>query len=161
MKSKGLTLMEIVISVGIIAFMAVTVLSAFPVLFEGLNISSQKVVAWEIAKREMETLKGTNFDTLFALAYDPQAQQPVANSFVTTGFLPQSSGVYYVEKMSDTGNQPLSDLIKVEVVVCLKAGQRVIGEDSNLNAVLDSGEDKNDDKKINSPVVLSTIIMKI
>ena len=52
----------------------------------------------------------------------------------------------------------LTDLIQVEVVVCFQAGRKIVGEDHNLNGVLDSGEDVNADKKISSPVSLKTLI---
>lgn len=167
MKLKGVTLMEIIVSIFIISLIAAAVLTTFPALFEGMSVSSQKVKAWEVAKREMEALKNTSdFTLLFNQAYDPGASQnPIAYSFTTTDLLPQSSGVYYIEKMRDANNQVLSDLLKVEVVVCFAAGKRIIGEDTNLNGVLDSGvdsnEDLNDDKKIGSPIDLVTLIKRI
>jgi len=44
-------------------------------------------------------------------------------------------GVVYVD---DTAN---SELLDVTVSVCWRQGNKVIGEDTNLNGVLDVGED--------------------
>ena len=163
MKPRGLTLMEIVFSVGLMAVIAVGALSIYPALFDVLTVNSQKLIAWEVAKREMESLKNTSFDTLMLQAYDPGSQQPVAYAFPTdlmTKYLPQGSGVYYIERMHDKDNNLISGLLKIETVVCLKAGRRILGEDLNLNGILDTGEDSNNDHKITSPIDLTTLIMK-
>lgn len=65
--------------------------------------------------------------------------------------IPQSRGVVYVD---DTN----PELLNVTISVCWRQGNRVMGEDTNLNGQLDSGEDKNGNNIIDSPVQLVTII---
>jgi len=61
-------------------------------------------------------------------------------------------GVVYVD---DTN----PELLEVTVSVCWQQVLRVIGEDKNLNGVLDAGEDTNGNGKIDSSVQLVTRIV--
>ena len=160
MSKKGVTLVEILVSVFIVSLIAGAALLAFPHLFEGVNVASQKVRAWEAARQEIEILKRADFDAaLYNVSYDPTlAETPIANRF-TTG-VPGTSGVYYVERMYNTGGVQLTDLVNVEVVVCLRVGNRTMGEDTNLNGVLDAGEDRTINNRIDSPVMLRTLITR-
>ena len=159
MNKRGLTLLEVLISILIISSAIVVMFTVYPNLFEGVNLSLQKMQAWEIVKRQIETLKSTDFATLFAVSYDPLGGVPIANGFVTAG-LANSRGVFYVERMRDAGGSVLTDLLNLEVVVCFRVGRRIIGEDQDLDGVLDSGEDQNNDNKISSPVTLRTLMLK-
>lgn len=162
---KALTLVEVLVSVFIVSLVTSAMLMAFPPLFEGINLISQSVQAWEAARREMETLKSSVFDAAFLGANprvfydpaDPAASTPVANPFTPAG-VNQATGVYYVERMHNSANALLNDIVDVEAVVCFKAGRRVVGEDQNLNGVLDAGEDLDHNGKISSPVTLRTLI---
>jgi hypothetical protein len=65
--------------------------------------------------------------------------------------IPQSRGVVYVD---DTN----PELLQVTISVCWRQGNRVIGEDTNLNGQLDAGEVDNGNNIIDSPVQIVTII---
>jgi hypothetical protein len=65
--------------------------------------------------------------------------------------IPTSRGVVYVD---DTN----PELLEVTTSVCWRQGNRVIGEDRDLDGVLDAGEDKNGNGIIDSPVELVTRI---
>jgi len=165
MRKKGMTLIEVLLSMVIVALGIGAIFLAYPTVFEGVRISSQRVLAWELARKEMEILKNSDFAALYGVAYNPRSDTPVANTFSTSD-IPNSSGVYYIEKIygdvDGDGDRDdlLNDLIRIEVVICLKAGRRVLGEDKNLDAVLDSAEDENNDKKISSPVSLYTLVIQ-
>lgn len=166
MINKSLTLVEVLIAIAIIAIAIAALATMYPGIFGGVNLDLQSLRAWEIAKQEMETLKSytapDNFAAfLYNVSYDPAPganATPVANVF-STG-LANTSGVYYVEWMRDINGARLTDLVKAEVVVCYRTGNRIVGEDRNFNATLDAGEDTNNDRKISSPVSLSTLIMQ-
>ncbi len=169
---NGLTLIEIMVSILILALGALVMFMYYPTVFEGVNVSSQTMKAFEIAKQEMEILKSSNFtDVLYSVSYAPE-ETPRINNFtnLTKQYLPYSSGVYYVKKMKDTTGNILDDLVDVEVVVCFSATatSRIIGEDQNLDGILQCGwdfgyyycEDINNDAKINSAVTLRTLVLK-
>jgi len=157
MKTKGLSLIEIMVSMVILSLVVGAMFSIYPAIFSGTNVSFQKIRAWEIARTQMEALKTTDFAILLAQAYRPWDQSPILRTFATTQ-LPNSSGVYYVRRMRDKTGTILTDLVEAESVVCFRAATRSVGEDQNLNSILDSGEDVNSDRKISSPINLRTLI---
>ena len=175
---NSFTLVEILISLSIAAFLTAAVLSIYPALFQGIDTSAAITTAVEAAKGKIEALKFKGVASIISDSsikkYNPSSQSPIANKFTDCGNCDCSlqvnkdnydtcryfgtdkgnySGVFYVEDW-----QPSHDILLLEVVVCYKAGKRVIGEDQNLNGQLDAGEDVNNDGKITSPVTLKTII---
>jgi len=66
--------------------------------------------------------------------------------------MPQNMGVLYI-------NQADPDFITATVEVSWKQGNSVIGEDTNLNGILNSGEDKNGNNLLSSTVELVTRIV--
>jgi type II secretory pathway pseudopilin PulG len=160
MPKRALTFIEILLATAIIGITAAAVIASYPPIFEGVNISAAKTKAWELARRQMESLRNSNFTEMLIQAYDPVAgQPPIANSFSTTG-LGQSSGVYYLKKLRDSVNVSLTDLLEAEVVVCFSVYAKAFGEDTNFNATLDANEDANNNTKIDSPVNLRTLILR-
>jgi len=153
---KGLSLMEVLLAIFIVVSAIGALATMYPGIFTGVNLDMANLKAWGIAQREMETLKNSPFANLYAVASDPEAT-PQGNVFATgdTNF----SGTYYVQKLRDVNNLILDDLVKLEVVVCFKVGNRIIGEDRNLNGIKDGGEDDDNDRKITSPVRLTTLVM--
>ncbi len=69
----------------------------------------------------------------------------------TLNDIPQSRGIVYV-------NDTNPELLEATVSICWKHRNRVIGEDSDLDGVLDFGEDTNSNGIIDSPVTLTTKI---
>lgn len=165
MSRKSFTLIEVLLSLLIISLSIGIVFMIYPTLFEGVRISSQKVLAWEDIKYQIELLKNTPFKNLYAKSYDPENQAPVANTFHTSN-VPRSRGVYYIEQvyadLNGDGNfdEICDDLLKIEVLICLKVGRRLLGEDSNLNGILEKEEDKNADGKISSVLSLNAFVIK-
>ncbi|MFH0857920.1 MAG: type II secretion system protein [Candidatus Omnitrophota bacterium] len=159
---KGFTLVEVLVAIGILAMIAMIMFRAYPAIFEGVSISSRSMKAFEVAKKQMELLKYTNFTALSNVSYNPfnSLETPILNSFDTANFA-NSKGVYYVKKTLYAANStPTADLLELEVVVCFKGGYRIIGEDRDLDGALDAGEDTNNDKRISSPVTLNTLLLK-
>lgn len=168
MKTKGLSLIEIMVSIVILSLVVGAMFSVYPALFGGTDVSFQKIRAWEVARNQMEVLKTADFAILLIQAYRPWNQNPIPNSFNTTAQLPNSSGVYYVRRMRDKTSAILTDLLEVETVVCFRATNRTIGEDQNLNSILDANENDNTegvnnpadngDGRISSQINLRTLI---
>jgi hypothetical protein len=72
----------------------------------------------------------------------------------TVNNIPSSMGVVYVV-VDDTD----PELLRVTISVCWRQKGRVIGEDTNLNGVLEGIEDVNHNNIIDSPVQLITILV--
>ncbi|MCM8832168.1 MAG: prepilin-type N-terminal cleavage/methylation domain-containing protein [Candidatus Omnitrophica bacterium] len=184
-KIKGFTLVEVLITLFVTTIGVGVIFIVYPVIFRNIDIEMAQIKAWEIARAEVEILRNTIFTDSqpFRLRqeirfFEPP-DTPQANIFYIVAIddsqnAPQPrlrvlqpnevgnfSGVYYVERLRDVNNALIDNLVFVEVVVCYRAGNRVIGEDVNLNGVLDSGEDVNNDGKISSPITLSTFIGKL
>ena len=65
------------------------------------------------------------------------------------------------EAVSRVTTVSTGDLYLVTVSVCYRTkGGRVIGEDANLNGTLNTGEDKNGNYVLDSPIQLTTYVAK-
>ena len=178
MKKKAVTLVELLIAIFMVTIAVGGMFLVYPTLFEGVKVTSGKVQSWEIARQRIETLRNSEFGDLWDVSFDPDDPpfpQPEIMFDETRCVFPagcsrpsdlEGSAVYYIEQMhGDTSAVPnppddvLTDLLQIEVVVCFRAGRRIVGEDQNLNGVLDSGEDTNSDGKLSSPVSLQTLII--
>ena len=75
-------------------------------------------------------------------------------SFDIAGFA--SSDAKGVVEVTD--NLGYADLTRVRIVSSLKSRGRIIGEDQDLDGVLDFGEDANANGRLDSPIELVTLI---
>ena len=140
--SDGLTLVELLFSAGILAFTVCGLLVSY---------SSAMVLA--------ETSKNINIATNAAATLMEQIRTDTFSSIVndynglvfSVNAMPPNAGVVYVD---DTN----PELLQVTISICWRQGNGVIGEDKNLNGVLDAGEDTNGNGIIDSPVQLVTQI---
>jgi Tfp pilus assembly protein PilV len=156
---RGLSLIEVLVAIFIVVLSVGALATMYPGLFTSVNLDMQSLRAWELCQQHMETLKNSPFANLWGQAYRPWDQSP--NTVKITTSDSNFSCVYYVEKLRDTNLLEISDLVKVVVVVCFKTGKNVIGEDKNLNGILNSGEDTSPiDSKISSPTTLTTLVME-
>ena len=154
---KGFSLMEVLVALFIIVAALGALATLYPGIFTGVNVDMQNLKAWSVAQHQMESLKNAAFNDLYAASYPP-AGNPVSHAFSTGDS--SVSGVYFVEQLRDKNNQLLTDIVKVRVVVCSRAGTRMLGEDANLNGTLDPGEDANGDNRLSSPLELLTLVLE-
>ncbi|MDD4899686.1 MAG: type II secretion system protein [Candidatus Omnitrophica bacterium] len=141
--ARGFSLVEIVVAVGILAFALCAILAAYVSFFVLSNTSKNINIASNAALSLMEEIRSTSFFQIY-------------NTYNGLNFtlndIPQSRGVVYV-------NNTNPELLEVTVSVCWRQqNNRVIGEDLNLNGVLNAGEDTNGNGIIDSPVELVTRI---
>jgi len=142
-KSKrGFTLMEILLAAGILASAVSAILVAYYSCFALIGISKGVNIATNAAMGLMEEIRSSAFPNIVD---DYNGINFVVNA------IPQSMGVVYVD---DTN----PELLETTISVCWRQGNRVIGEDSDLDGVLDAGEDGNGNGIIDSPVQLVTRI---
>jgi type II secretory pathway pseudopilin PulG len=178
MNKKALTLVEILVAIFIVTIAVGGMFLVYPTLFEGVKVTSNKVRAWEIARQKIETLRNTTFSTLWNISFDPENPpfpQPEIMFTETNCVFPsgcsipsdfEGSAVYYINQVHgnttavpNPADEILTDLLQLEVTVCFRAGQRTVGEDTNLNGLLDSGEDLDGDRKLSSPLTLKTLLI--
>jgi prepilin-type N-terminal cleavage/methylation domain-containing protein len=131
----GFTLAELALSVAIFAITAVGIASVF-ISSASISESAGNITSMvNIAREEIEdTVRGTTYDNL-------------NNYFKLPPNSPTDTSIAcYV---SDHPN--INNLRQVTIVVCYREGlNRVIGEDSDLDGVLDGGEDLNADGRLSS-----------
>lgn len=146
---KGFTLVEVLIVVGILAVVVIGLFQVFLQSQEAAQIAQDKTLAMFAAQNKMEEIRNHSFDGIlsdYVLGGDP------GNTFILEK--PTGKGVIYV-------NEVAQGLLRVKVVVCWRDQRgRVIGEDLNLNGVLDVGEDINNNGEIDSIVIIESMMAR-
>ncbi|MBU2103302.1 MAG: prepilin-type N-terminal cleavage/methylation domain-containing protein [Candidatus Omnitrophota bacterium] len=137
----GFTLVEVVVAIGILATTLCVLLGVYSACTILVSTSKSINIATNAVLGLMEEIRTSSFADI----EDYNGLQFVLNA------VPESRGVVYVD---DTN----PELLEVTVSVCWRQGNRIIGEDANLNGALDGGEDQNGNGKIDSPVQIVTRI---
>ncbi len=144
--NKGFTLIEVIFTVGILAFCLCGLLVTYINMFILGDLSRSFSLASNAILDKVEEIKNCAFDNL-----------PSYNGarFDLDGF--SSTDSKGIIEVSDT---TYSDLKRVRIVACFRSRNRLIGEDVNLNGELDAGEDANGNGRLDSPVEVVTLIAK-
>ncbi len=139
---SGLTLVEVIIATAVFLTAAVGILYSFAKCLELNELGRGTTVAIQSMKNKMETIKSSDFSQIYTTFNN--------TTFLITGL--NGIGVVYVDNSN-------AHLLEVRVVFCWRLPNgRVIGEDLNLNGVLDTGEDKNGNGEIDSYAQMVTRI---
>lgn len=141
-KHRGSSLLEVIIATAVFLIAAVALLYAIlkSMELEELGRRSQQALAG--IQSQIDVIKNTPFSTIVA-TYD--------NATFTNANLTGMGKIY----VDDTD----PELLVIKVVYCWRqSNSRVIGEDTNLNGVLNAGEDKNGNGQIDSYVQVQTQI---
>lgn len=143
-RQGGFTLVELLISVGLLAVVTTGTVAALLACLGLSSTSKNNHIATTAAIGLAEEIQGASFPDLVT-DYDNL-------NFTVNALTAGSRGIIYVD---DTN----PDLLQVTISVCWRqAGSRIIGEDSDLDGVLDAGEDTNANGIIDSPV---QIVMQV
>jgi prepilin-type N-terminal cleavage/methylation domain-containing protein len=133
--TSGFTLAELAIATAIFAIAATGILSVF-ISSAAISESAGDITSMiNLAREEIEdSIKGTQFDNLGNY------------NKVFPNIPADTSLACYVS------NHPaIANLKQATVVICYRGrSNRVIGEDSNLNGVMDSGEDLDNNGRLSS-----------
>lgn len=140
--SKGFTLVEITLVVAIVAFVLCGILATYISCFVLAATSKNIGIATNAALGLVEEIRNAPFSQIIT-DYD-------GLNFIVND-IPASRGVVYV-----SDDNP--ELLRVTVSVCWRQGQRIIGEDTNLDGVLNAGEDANGNGLIDSTVQIVTLV---
>lgn len=141
--NRGFGLAEILLAVAILVFALCGILAMHTTCLVLMATSKNVNIATNAAQGLIEEIRSAPFAQIID---DYNGLNFIVNN------IPSSRGVVYVD---DTN----PDLLEVTISVCWKQGNRIIGEDTNLNGVLNAGEDKSPyNQIIDSPVELVTRI---
>jgi prepilin-type N-terminal cleavage/methylation domain-containing protein len=139
---KGFTLVEVLISAVILVFVFSGILLSFVRCLELSEMSRNTSNALAAVKNHVEDIKNTSFSNIPATYDDATFAWASLNGI----------GVSYV----DTSNP---NLYVITVSFCWQQKNGlIVGEDTNLNGVLNPGEDSNGNGMIDSPVQIVTAI---
>jgi hypothetical protein len=139
---EAFTLVQTIVASGILVFALCAILVSFISCFTLVATSKGINIATNAALGLVEEIRTSAFSQIIA-DYD-------GLNFVLND-IPQSRGRVYID---DTN----PELLEVTVSVCWNQNNRIIGEDRDLDGVLDAGEDGNGNGIIDSPVQLVTRI---
>jgi prepilin-type N-terminal cleavage/methylation domain-containing protein len=158
LKKKGMTLVEVLVAATILAFCLTGLLLTYINLFVLTDLARDLTYATNALQAKMEAIKNIAFANLTALN-NTNFNVTANNSSDIIG-----KGVIYVSEVIDPyTNTTYTDLRNMRTVISFKSRTRIIGEDQNLNGVLDAGEDNpsygaNGTGRLDSPVEAVTII---
>lgn len=139
----GFTLLEILLAVGILGSMLCAILVTYASCFVLSATAKNSNISTNAALSLIEEIRSSPFNRII--------DDYNGLNFLVNG-IPLSRGVIYV-------NNANPDFLEVTVVICWRQGNRVIGEDINLNGTLDAGEDLNGNGIIDSPVKFVTRVV--
>ncbi len=132
----GLTLAELMVASMILIITIVGLLVSFLSCLELTEITRNATIAMNTARTRMEQIKNTTFNNIVA-TYDEV-------SFTTPDLT--GRGISYID---DTN----PDLLRVTVSFSWRQKSKlVVGEDKDLDGVIDAGEDTNANGMLDSPV---------
>ena len=141
--NKGLSLPEIMVASVVFILATVGILYSYLKCMELQDVGRNVSIVTQAVRNKMENIKNSTFSTLSATYNN--------TTFTTAGIT--GRGVVYVDAVTDP------NLVQVKIAFCWKQPNgRVIGEDTNLNGVLNAGEDKNANGQIDSYVQITTKI---
>jgi hypothetical protein len=137
---KGFVLPEVILAAAIAGFTICGLLLMYIAGTDLIRTSRNASIATAAAQGLMEEIRNTPF---------PQIPDDYNLLNFLVNNIPSSVGVVYVDDSNP-------EFLLVTISICWRQGNRVIGEDANLNGVLDSGEDANGNGIIDSTVELVT-----
>ena len=137
---KGFVLLEVLLATAIAAFAICGILLMYIAGMDLIRTSKNASIATSAAQGLIEEIRNTPFPNIVT-SYN-------LLRFSVNG-IPSSSGIVYV-------NDTDPEFLLLTLSVCWRQGNRIIGEDTNLNGQLDAGEDTNGNGMIDSTVELVT-----
>jgi len=140
-KKDGFTLPELLIASVVLVLAFVGIILTYIRCMELSEMSRNSSLAVAAVKTKMAEINNSDFNLLF-VNYN--------NAPFTPATLNNARGVTYIDNTT-------SDLFIIRVAVCWQQKNgAIVGEDLDLDGVLDAGEDSNGDGFISSPVEIIT-----
>jgi hypothetical protein len=156
---KGFFLPEVLLATIIAAFAVCGLLSMYIVAMDSIRTSKNASISTSAAQGVLEKIRNTPFPDILSMIFvvnGTNYSPIVVNAHLTrwsfplpVNNLPTNRCVVYIDYTDP-------EFMLVTISVCWSQGKRIVGEDINLNGVLDAGEDKNGNGIIDSTVELVT-----
>lgn len=144
---KGFTLVEVMMALAILTFCLTGMLLTYIGLLALSETSRNLSLAVNVAQTKLEELRDQPFDSLVNFNN---------TTFDVSGFAAGSA-----KGRIEVTNAGYADLNQVRIVVSWRQrGGRIIGEDINLNGVLNGGEDNNNNTILDSPSEVISFIAR-
>jgi len=148
--NRGFTFVEILVAVALIGISIAGILTAYSASFSLAERVRAENLALNAAIAKCEEIKACNFDEILINYTTGGVPGP---TFSAPGL---HNGVGAIEIVPITSN-----IYRVHISVSWQErGGRVVGEDRNLNGILDEGEDTNGNGWLDSPASITTIISR-
>ncbi|MBU1043812.1 MAG: type II secretion system GspH family protein [Candidatus Omnitrophica bacterium] len=147
-RKKGFTLVEVLVSTLIMAIAITSTLQILIYLLQMNEANQSSVTCMNEVQGRMDAIKSVLYEDIVG-SY---------NRLNFTSAELTSRGVRHSGIIYATEIQP-PFLIDVKIVVCWENKNRIIGEDTNLNGLLDGGEDTNGNGIIDSPTMIEGTIL--
>lgn len=146
-KHNSFTLVELMIAVAIFVIALSAILASYANMFILADIARDLSRASNAVRARMEEVKQEEFDSLDSLD---------GTIFNLDGFA-ASEARGRIEVRAVTG---INGLREVRIVGCFRSRARIVGEDLNLDGILDiaGGEDQNNNGRLDSPVEFITLL---
>lgn len=151
-RRKGFTLLELLVSVVILVLVLVVLLQLYLYWFNLSETAASFFYAASQTQEKLEEIRNRSFYDFDSIVVDYGSGGSPGNIFnLQQG---NATGVIYV-------NNTNPELLEIEIVTSLLANTgRVVGEDADLDGILDAGEDANGNGKFDSPVTLKSFLTK-
>lgn len=151
-KKKGFTLIELMVALAILAFCLTGLLLTYIGMLVLNETTRNLTIATNAAQTELEKLRNQSNQPL---GFDSLVNFNGA-TFDVPGFIAGNA-----KGRIEVANAGYADLNQVRIVVSWKQrGARIIGEDTNLNGVLNAGEDQNGNGILDSPAEIISFIAR-
>ncbi len=148
-KNSGFTLVELMIVAGILAVVFTGMLNLFIFTSVQAEMAGNKTLAISAAQDKLEEIRDHDYDDI---VIDYAGGGTPGNTFNTVGLT--GKGAVYV-------NSSNTELLVIKVVVSWRNKyNRLIGEDADLDGVLDVGEDLDSNGELSSPITLISMITR-
>jgi len=149
LSENGFSLVEVLVVAVILAVVLTSMVQLFIYSSVQAQLGGEQTAAVSEAQNKVEEIRGHDFD---AIVTDYGVSGTPGNKFSLDQLT--GMGAIYIDNSN-------SNLLVIDVVTSYESKyDRIIGEDANLNGVLDSGEDVNSNGKIDSPVKVSTMLTR-
>lgn len=141
-QKKAVTLPELMIASVVFIIAIAGILYSFLKCLELQDLGRNVSIATQAVRNKMENIKDTSFATIYNTYNN--------TTFTAVGI--NGRGVIYVDQTDP-------ELLVIKIAFCWKQPNgRLMGEDKNLNGVLNAGEDSNANGQIDSYVQITTKI---
>ena len=156
---KGFVLSEVMLAAAIAAFAVCGILLMYVVAMDLIRTSKNASIATSYAQGVLEKIRNTPFPDIPSMIFvvNGTSYPPiVVNTNLTRWNFPLPGNNLPTNRCAVYIDDTDPEFLLVTISVCWRQGNKVIGEDTNLNGGLDAGEDANNNLIIDSTVELVT-----